>query len=176
MLELIRGQRDRVHGIKMSLLSVEAEEWLRSELPDGVRMFTGDDFNYPQLVRGDGTRHSHALLGAFDPLAAVAAAALARLDASDEDGFTALLEPTVPLARHLFGAPTYYYKTGVVFLAWVNGHQRAFRMLGGYESARTVVHLAEAFRLAADCGAIIDVDRASLRMSSFLDAAGVPQK
>jgi Protein of unknown function (DUF993). len=171
VLDLIEAHRDRVHGIKLSVLSAADEEWLRDRLPAGVRLFTGDDHDYVPLIRGG----SDALLGVFDPLAVVARRALERLDAGDLDGFTALLEPTVPLARHVFGPPTFDYKTGVVFLAWLAGHQAAFRMLGGMEAARSVPHLAEAFRLADACGALPDPDLAAHRMRLFLQVAGVPQ-
>ncbi|MEV5409862.1 DUF993 family protein [Thermopolyspora sp. NPDC052614] len=175
VLNLIETHRDRVHGIKLSVLSAPDEEWLRDRLPAGVRLFTGDDYNYVRLIRGSDGRGSDALLGVFDPLAVVARRAFERLDAGDEDGFTRLLEPTVPLARHVFGPPTFDYKTGVVFLAWLSGHQPGFRMLGGMEAARSVPHLAEAFRLADRCGAFPDPDLAAHRMRLFLQVAGVPQ-
>jgi hypothetical protein len=175
VLDVMRSHPERIHGIKLSVLSIEAEEWLRAQLPSGVHMFTGDDFHYPHLIRGTDGLGSDALLGAFDPLATVASAAFARLDAGDADGFSALLEPTVPLSRHVFGPPTFEYKTGVVFLAYLNGHQDSFRMLGGAESARSVLHLCEAFRLADQCGVLTNPDLAVQRLVLLLRSAGVDQ-
>lgn len=175
VLDLMRSHPERIHGIKLSVLSIDAEEWLRPQLPSGIHMFTGDDFHYPHLIRGIDGVGSDALLGAFDPLATVASAAFARLDDGDARGFSALLEPTVPLSRHLFGSPTSEYKTGVVLLAYLNGHQDSFRMLGGAESARSVLHLCETFRLADQCGALTDPDLAVERLVLLLRSAGVDQ-
>ena len=146
---------------------------MRRRLPKGVRMYTGDDFNYAELIRGDDQGYSHALLGIFDAIAPAASAALQELEAGDLDSYEAILAPTVPLSRHIFQAPTYYYKTGVVFLAYLNGHQSHFRMLAGHESARSVVHLAELFVLADRAGILSDPDRASERMRRVLAVAGI---
>jgi hypothetical protein len=172
---LIADHAPRVDGIKVSLLDTSLEVELRRRLPDGVRVYTGDDFNYPELIRGDGERASDALLGIFDPIAPVAAAALRALDGGDPDRYDALLAPTVPLARHMFSAPTAHYKVGVVFIAYLNGHQRHFRVLGGLEGARSIVHLAELFRLAEAAGALEDPERAASRFHPVLAAAGVEQ-
>src|SRR5690606_16875600 len=124
----------------------------RRRLPPGVRCYTGDDFHYPGLIAGDDHGFSHALLGVFDPLGPLAAEAVRRLDTGDTGGFHALLDPTVELARHLFQAPTRSYKTGVVFLAWLAGHQSHFTLLGGLQSARSLPHLARAYELADRLG------------------------
>jgi hypothetical protein len=168
-LAIIRDHADRIDGIKISLLDDAREIAFRERLPDGVRLYTGDDFNYPSLIRSG----SDALLGIFDAIAPAAAAALTRLDEGDADGFEAVLEPTLPLARHLFSAPTSAYKTGIVFLAWLAGHQDHFRMVGGMESARSIPHLAEAFVLADQAGLLPDRDLASARMRALLQVAGV---
>ncbi|MFJ9444697.1 dihydrodipicolinate synthase family protein [Kitasatospora sp. NPDC101235] len=173
VLALIREHRAGIDGIKVSLLDADREIALRRALPEGVRLYTGDDFNYPQLIRGDELGHSHALLGIFDPIATRAAAALHALDAGDLDRYDALLAPTLPLARHLFAAPTYHYKTGVVFLAWLAGHQSHFTMVGGAQSGRSVVHLVELFRLADAAGVLPDPELAAHRMRQFLAVAGV---
>jgi hypothetical protein len=168
-LDLVRTQADKVDGVKVSLLDADHEIALRAALPEGVRLYTGDDFNYPGLIESG----SHALLGIFDPIAPAAAAAMRALDRGDAAEFHRALDDTVPLSRHLFGAPTYYYKTGVVFLAWLNGHQPGFRMVGGLESARSITHLAEAFRLADQAGLLSDPDLAVQRMSALLAVQGV---
>ena len=162
-----------IAGVKVSVLDAEVETEFRRALPGGVACYTGDDFNYPELIAGDGEGHSEALLGIFDPIAPVAAAALARLDEGDATGFGTLLDPTVPLSREIFRAPTRHYKTGVVFLAYLNGHQRHFRMIAGQESARTITHLATLLRLADEAGALADPDLAVARMRPLLRAAGV---
>ncbi|MGW4694676.1 dihydrodipicolinate synthase family protein [Kitasatospora cineracea] len=171
VLELIRSHPGRIDGIKVSLLDAGREVALRRRLPDGVRLYTGDDFHYPELVRGDGLGHSHALLGVFDPIAATAAAALHALDAGDPARYDALFAPTLPLARHLFAAPTFHYKTGVVFLAWLAGHQEHFTMVAGAQSGRSVPHLVELFRLADAAGILPDPDLAADRMRRFLAVA-----
>ena len=148
VLTLIREHAARIDGIKISLLDENREIALRRRLPPGVKMFTGDDFNYARLIEGDGEHHSHALLGIFDPIAPAAAAALQALGGGDVAAFRAALEPTVPLSRKIFESPTQYYKAGVVFLAWLNGHQDHFAMVGGMQSARSALHYAEVFRLA----------------------------
>ncbi|WP_405015740.1 dihydrodipicolinate synthase family protein [Kitasatospora sp. NBC_00070] len=173
VLALIREHADRIDGIKVSLLDADHEIALRRALPEGVRLYTGDDFNYPQLIRGDELGHSHALLGIFDPIARVAAAALRALDAGDLDGYDRLLAPTLPLARHLFAAPTYHYKTGIVFLAWLAGHQGHFTMVAGAQSGRSVPHLIELSRLAEAAGILPDPDLAARRMARFRAVAGV---
>ncbi len=173
VLELIRSHPGRIDGIKVSLLDAGREIALRRELPSGVRMYTGDDFNYPELVRGDEVGHSDALLGVFDPIAEVAAAALQALDAGDVARYDALFGPTVPLARHLFAAPTFHYKTGIVFLAWLCGHQDHFTMVAGAQSGRSVSHLVELFRLADVAGVLGDPELAAGRMREFLALAGV---
>ena len=136
-------------------------------------MFTGDDFDYPTTIAGDGKRHSDALLGAFDLIAPAASAALLALDAGDAQRFTAILEPTVPLSRHVFGAPTFYYKTGIVFLAYLNGHQDHFRMVGGLESGRSAAHLASLFVLADKAGLLRDAELATHRIRQVMALAGV---
>jgi hypothetical protein len=162
-----------IAGVKVSVLDAEVEIEFRRALPDGVACYTGDDFNYPELIAGDARGHSEALLGIFDPIAPVAAAGLRRLDDGDRAGFHALLDPTVPLAREIFRAPTRHYKTGVVFLAYLNGHQDHFRMIAGQESARTITHLAALLRLADEAGVLADPDLAEARMRPLLQVAGV---
>jgi hypothetical protein len=162
-----------IDGVKVSVLDAAVEAEFRRVLPAGVACYTGDDFNYPELIAGDGRHHSDALLGIFDPIAPVASAALARLDASDVAGFRELLDPTVRLSREIFRAPTRHYKVGVVFLAYLAGHQAHFRMVGGLESARSIVHLAEVLRLADSAGVLPDPDLAVARMRPLLAAAGV---
>lgn len=171
VLRIIERHKDKVEGIKISLLDAAYEVELRRRLPDGVIMFTGDDFNYAELIAGDGERHSHALLGIFDAVAPVANAALAKLGQGDEAGFHALLGPTVPLSRKIFEAPTQYYKAGVVFMAWLNGHQDHFTMVGGMQSARSIVHYADIFRLADKAGLLAKPELAISRMKVLLDVA-----
>jgi hypothetical protein len=146
---------------------------MRRRLPQSVRMYTGDDFNYPELILGDDQGYSDALLGIFDAIAPAASAALQALDADDPAGYQAILAPTVPLSRHIFQAPTFYYKTGVVFLAYLNGHQNHFRMVGGQESARSAVHLARLFVLADEAGVLRDGELAVARMRHVLALAGI---
>lgn len=172
-LHIIGDHADKVDGIKLSLLDHAREITMRRRLPPGVKMYTGDDFNYAELIRGDDQGFSHALLGIFDPIAPAAAAAFQALDAGDTERFDAILAPTVPLSRHIFQPPTFYYKTGVVFLAYLNGHQNHFRMVGGQESARSVVHLAQLFVLADQAGLLMDYERAAARMRPVLALAGV---
>ncbi len=169
VIDIIEANAPKVDGIKISLLDADKEIALRERLPEGVRMYTGDDFNYPDLIRSG----SDALLGIFDAIAPAAAAAMHALDEGDLDRYDALLAPTVPLSRHIFAAPTPYYKTGVVFLAYLNGHQEHFRMVGGLESGRSVRHLAELFVLADQAGLLREPDLASARMQLVLDLAGV---
>jgi hypothetical protein len=172
-LMIIQSNTDRIDGIKVSLLDKDLEIEFRSRLPAGVRLYTGDDFNYTELIRGDDRGFSDALLGIFDPIAPVAATALHALDDGDAAAFESILGPTVRLSRTIFEAPTHFYKTGVVFLAWLAGHQAHFRMVGGLESARSVVHLAELFRLADSTGLLPDRERAVARMRLVLQTAGV---
>jgi len=172
-LDILASHAGKVDGVKVSLLDKEREIALRRRLPSGVRMYTGDDFNYPELILGDEEGASDALLGIFDAIAPAASAALAALDRGDRREFTAIFEPTVPLARHIFRAPTRFYKTGVVFLAFLNGHQAHFRMIGGQESARSIAHLAEIFRLADRAGLLDDPELATARMRLVLSLAGV---
>ena len=167
-LEVIASHADRVDGVKISLLDRDKEVVMRRRLPAGCRMYTGDDFNYPELIAGDAAGYSDALLGVFDAIAPAASAALGRLAEGDAAGFHGILADTVPLSRHMFQAPTRFYKTGVVFAAWLNGHQERFRMIGGQESARDVLHLVELFRLADRAGLLRDPDLAADRMERFL--------
>ncbi len=175
VLDLIAEHTDRVEGLKLSLLDQAREIALRRRLPSGVRMFTGDDFDYPTTIAGDGEHASDALLGAFDALAPAAAAALAALDSGSTDRFKGILEPTLPLARHLFSPPTQYYKTGIVFLAYLNGFQGAFRMLGGLETARSAEHLGQVLVLADGAGLLEDSDLAAARARHHFAAAGLDQ-
>jgi hypothetical protein len=171
---LIRDNADRVDGIKVSLLDAKWELELRRRLPAGVKMYTGDDFNYAELMAGDAQGHSHGLLGIFDPIAPVAAVALGELAAGNVARFRELLDPTVALSREIFRAPTRHYKAGVVFLAWLNGHQRHFSMAAGLQSARGAVHYARVFELADQCGALTDPDLACRRMQAWLSvSAGI---
>jgi len=173
VLDIIGRHRTRIDGIKISLLDADKEIALRRRLPAGVRMYTGDDFNYAELIAGDGVDHSHGLLGIFDPIAPAAAAALARLGAGDRAGYDAILAPTVPLSRKIFEAPTQYYKAGVVFLAWLNGFQDHFIMLGAMQSARAIGHHAEVFRLADRAALFSDPERAARRMKALLATYGI---
>ena len=169
VLALIKEHTDRIDGIKVSLLDADRETALRAALPAGVRLYTGDDFHYPELIRSG----SDALLGVFDPIAVPAAAALRALDSGDTESYEALLAPTVPLARHLFAAPTFHYKTGIVFLAWLAGHQDHFGMVAGAQSGRSAVHLLELHRLALAAGILPDEDLAAARLRQYCDLMGV---
>jgi hypothetical protein len=172
LLTLIGEHATRIDGVKISLLDAEREIAFRNRLPSGVRLYTGDDFNYPELIRGDADGHSDALLGVFDPIAPAAAAALRALDDGDTASYEEIFAPTVPLARHLFEPPTFYYKTGVVFLAWLTGQQRHFRMVGGLENARSVPHMVRLFQLADAAGLFPDPGLAARRMSAWLTVQG----
>ncbi|MGI8722067.1 MAG: dihydrodipicolinate synthase family protein [Geodermatophilaceae bacterium] len=172
-VQIIDKHQPAVDGVKVSLLDRDREVALRRRLPDGVRCYTGDDFNYPALIRGDAAGHSNALLGVFDPIAPAAALALTALDAGDLEGYEKAFAPTVPLSRHLFAEPTYYYKTGIVFLAWLAGHQSHFTMVSGLQSARSLPHLAQLFVLADEAGLFPDPDQAASRMRALLDVAGI---
>ncbi|MEU3306176.1 dihydrodipicolinate synthase family protein [Nocardiopsis sp. NPDC055551] len=171
--ELITDHAASVEGIKVSLLDADLEVRLRRLLPEGVRLYTGDDFHYPELIQGDDHGHSDALLGVFAAIAPVAGRALAALDEGDTARYRELMDATVPLARHLFSAPTFYYKTGITFLAWLNGHQKGFHMVGGLHSARSLPHLAQILRLADRAGALSDPDLAMERMGRLLRVSGV---
>ncbi|MFC9477582.1 dihydrodipicolinate synthase family protein [Streptomyces griseus] len=171
-LKVIAEHPDKVDGIKISLLDAAREIDVRRRLPGGVRCYTGDDFNYPELIAGDERGFSHALLGIFDPLGPLAAHAVRVLDTGDVDGFRALLDPTVELSRHLFKRPTRFYKTGVVFLAWLAGHQDHFTMVGGLQSARSLPHLAKAYELADRLGLFPDPELAEHRMRALLAVHG----
>ena len=173
VVALIERHAAKVEGIKISLLDAEKEVALRRRLPEGVMMFTGDDFNYAELIAGDANGHSHALLGIFDPIAPAAAAALTLLGEGDTAAFHTILGPTVPLSRAIFEAPTQYYKAGVVFLAWLNGFQDHFAMIGGMQSARGIAHYAEVFRLAAEAGLLADADKAASRMRGLCAVHGI---
>jgi hypothetical protein len=168
-LAILHEHAAKVDGIKISLLDQQREIAMRARLPRGVRMYTGDDFDYPTTIRGG----SDALLGIFDVIAPAAAAALRALDAGDLERYEAILAPTLPLSRHVFKAPTRFYKTGVVFAAYLNGHQSHFHLVGGLESARSVVHLAELFVLADRAGILRDPDLAADRMRRVLALAGI---
>ena len=172
-LAILHDHAAKIDGIKLSLLDRGRELDLRRRLPPGVRMYTGDDFHFDELILGDGERHSDALLGIFDAIAPAASAAVQALDADEVAAYRAALGPTLPLARHVFGAPTYHYKTGIVFLAYLNGHQDHFRMLGGLESSRSATHLAEVFVLADRAGLLADPEAATERMRAFLRLAGI---
>ncbi|MBD9498539.1 MULTISPECIES: dihydrodipicolinate synthase family protein [unclassified Ensifer] len=171
-LAVINADAAKVDGIKISLLDKEKEIVMRRRLPAGVKMYTGDDFNYPELIEGDSEGFSHALLGIFDPLAPAAAYAVERLGEGDRAGFRATLDPTVPLARLIFRAPTQYYKTGVVFLAWLNGFQDHFVMLNGAQAMRPLPYFVELFRLADQCGLLRDPALAVDRMKKLLALYG----
>ncbi|OKI05354.1 dihydrodipicolinate synthase family protein [Streptomyces sp. CB02923] len=171
-LQIIAEHPDKVDGVKVSLLDADREVQLRRCLPAGVRCYTGDDFHYPELIAGDAYGFSDALLGIFDPLAPLAADAVRLLDSGDTAGFRKLLDPTVALSRHLFQTPTRYYKTGVVLLAWLAGHQSHFTMVGGLQSARSLPHLERAYELAGRLGLFPDPDLAAFRMRQLVSVYG----
>ncbi len=172
-LAVIHAHAEKVDGVKISLLDDRKEIAMRRRLPRGVRMYTGDDFNYAELIAGDEHGHSDALLGIFDPIAPAVGGALAALSRNDLSTFHDILAPTVPLSRHIFRAPTRFYKTGVVFMAWLNGHQDHFVMVGGQQSTRSIQHFSELFRLADRAGLLRDPDMAVARMRSLLALHGV---
>jgi hypothetical protein len=173
MLAVISANAASVDGIKVSVLDKDLEVWLRRRLPAGVRLYTGDDFHYPELIKGDDEGHSDALLGIFAAIAGVAGDALRCLDENRDDEYDVLMEPTVALSRRLFEAPTYHYKAGIAFLAWLSGHQPAFSMVAGLQSARSIPHLAEVFRLADRAGVLPDPELAVERFRHLLAVAGV---
>ncbi|MFF4318079.1 dihydrodipicolinate synthase family protein [Streptomyces sp. NPDC001568] len=172
-LKIVHECPEKVDGVKVSLLDAEREVEIRRRLPAGVRCYTGDDYHYPELIAGDGRLASDALLGIFDPLAPIAARAAIALDEGDSVRFRELLDPTVALARHLFARPTRYYKTGVVLLAWLAGHQDHFTMVAGLHAARSLPHLATAYELADRLGLFPDPGLAEARMRGLLQVYGV---
>ena len=172
-VDVLNRNASRIDGVKISLLDKDREIAMRRRLAPGIRMYTGDDFNFAELIAGDAQGYSDALLGIFDSIAPAAAAALDALGAGDLARFHRILAPTVPLSRHIFRAPTRFYKTGVVFMAWLNGHQDHFVMVGGQQSTRNILHFADIFRLADQAGLITDPERACSRMSSLLAVHGI---
>ncbi len=172
-LDVLSRNSSKVDGIKISLLDKDKEISMRRKLPKGVRMYSGDDFNFAELIEGDAQGYSDALLGIFDSIAPAASQALSFLSNQDKAGYHEVLAPTVPLSRHIFKAPTRYYKTGVVFMAWLNGHQEHFVMVGGQQSARNVLHFAELFRLADAAGLLSDPELACKRMQQLLALNGI---
>lgn len=175
VMGIINDNADKIDGIKISLLETEYEFALRKRLPTGVKMFTGDDFNYPELIEGDGEHYSHGLLGIFDPIAPVAAKALEALALGNNEQYRALMQPTIPLSRKIFESPTQFYKAGVVFIAWLNGYQDHFSMAGGMQSNRSISHYAEVFRLADRAGVLKDPQLAAQRMQQLLAVYGITQ-
>lgn len=172
-IDVIASYPAKVDGVKISLLDKDKEIAMRRRLPQGVRMFTGDDFNYAELIAGDAQGYSDALLGIFDAIAPAASAALGAFTRGDVAAFHEILSPTVPLSRHIFKAPTRFYKTGVVFMAYLNGLQNHFTMIGGQESTRSTLHLAELFRLADAAGLLSDPELAAQRMRLVMAVRGV---
>lgn len=171
--DLIARNGANIDGIKISLLDQAHEEGFRARLSEGVRLYTGDDFNYAPLIEGDGTHHSHALLGIFAAIAPAASQALEALAKNDTATYHLLLAPTVPLSREIFKAPTQYYKAGIAFLAWLNGAQSHFIMPGGFQSSRDISHLAEVFRLADQARLLTDPDQAVRKMGNLLALHGI---
>jgi len=172
-LKVIAGKAEKVNGIKVSLLDSEKEIAMRNKLPAGVRMYTGDDFNFPELIAGDDTGYSDALLGIFDAIAPAASAALGAMGRQDMEEYNNILSPTLPLSRHIFQAPTQFYKTGIVFLAYLNRHQDHFLVIGGQEGARSTLHLAILFRLADKAGLFRDPEISARRMEYVMAVHGV---
>jgi len=172
-LDLIKNNADKVDGVKVSLLDAEHETKLRAQLPSGVRLYTGDDFNYPELIDGDGSCYSDALLGIFAAIYPAASTALQAYDSGHSAKARAILDSTEALGRHIFAAPTFYYKCGVAFLSWLNGSQPGFQMVGGLHSGRSMSHLVRLFELADQAGLLTDPDLAAQRITTFLAGAGV---
>ncbi|WP_084781772.1 dihydrodipicolinate synthase family protein [Bacillus niameyensis] len=172
-LRIIENNADKIDGIKISLLDAQKEIAMRRKLPEGVRMYTGDDFNYAELIQGDEYGYSDALLGIFDAIAPAASTALHALDKGNFEKYHSILEKTVPLSRHIFQAPTYSYKTGIVFMAYLNGHQSHFRMIGGAEGSRSLIHLSELFVLADEAGLLVDPELAAKRMKLVTELSGI---
>lgn len=175
VLSIIAENRSRIDGIKLSLLDQAREETIRRRLPTGVRLYTGDDFNYTALIRGDGEYHSHALLGAFAAIAPAATRALEALARADDEAYCTLFEPTVPLSRELFKPPTRFYKAGIAFLAWLNGVQDHFIMPMGFQASREITHYAEVYRLADTARMLCKPDLAEARMATLLSLYGIHQ-
>jgi hypothetical protein len=173
LLKLIHEHADKIQGVKLSVLDAELERLLRAELPPGVSLFTGDDYNYVDLICGEDGRHSDALLGAFSLFPALAADALRNLDIGDVSAYRAGLEPTLPLSRLVFSTPTSFYKVGVVWLAYLSGRQTHFRMLDGVESGRTAIHLVKVFELADALGLFPDPELTAYRLRSYLAVHGL---
>ncbi len=173
VLAIINANKEKIDGIKISLLEQKREEAFRARLPQGVRLYTGDDFNYPSLIKGDGAHFSHALLGIFGAIAPAASQALEALAKGDTKTYHQLLVPTVALSREIFKAPTQYYKAGIAFLAWLNGTQQHFIMPAGLQSSREIVHYAQVFRLADQARLLLNPDLAEQRMNLLLQLAGI---
>ncbi|PRB70072.1 dihydrodipicolinate synthase family protein [Arthrobacter sp. MYb213] len=172
-IELLEAHASKIDGVKVSLLDAEHEKYLRSRLPNGVRLYTGDDFNYPELIHGDGTEHSDALLGIFAAIYPAASTALQAFDAGQELRGREILDSTRELGLHIFSAPTFYYKTGIAFLSWLNGHQTGFQMVGGLQAGRSVLHLVRTFVLADKAGLLLKPELAARRMSQLLEINGI---
>ena len=172
-LDMLASNAAKVDGVKVSLLDAKKEIAMRNKLPDGVRMYTGDDFNFPELIAGDADGYSDALLGIFDAIAPAASAALAAMAEDDMESYHDILAPTLTLSRHIFKNPTRFYKTGVVFLSYLNGHQDHFLVVGGQEGTRSTLHLAELFRLADKAGLLRNPDRAVKRMQNVMAVRGI---
>ncbi|WP_424975179.1 dihydrodipicolinate synthase family protein [Dinoroseobacter sp. S124A] len=173
VLDLIAENPGQVDGIKISLLDQAHEEAFRARLPEGVRLYTGDDFNYADLIAGDGAHYSHALLGIFAAIAPAASQALEALAEGDTDRYHALFAPTVHLSREIFRAPTRFYKAGIAFLAWLNGSQSHFIMPAGFQSSRDITHYAQVFRLADQADLLLQPDMAEARMKALLATHGI---
>jgi hypothetical protein len=173
VLRIMGDNADRVRGIKMSLLNAQSEIDVRRELPEGATLFTGDDFNYVSLIEGDEFGHSDALLGAFAAVAPSASAAISALDEGNVERYREILAPTEALSRQIFAAPTQYYKTGVAFMSWLNGHQKSFSMVGGLHSGRSLVHLSEIVRLANVANALEQPELALERWHGMLAGNGI---
>ena len=168
-LDIIFENREKIDGIKISLLDANREKQMRKKLPSEIKMYTGDDFNYPELIAGDGENYSHALLGIFDAIAPLTSFALQELAQGNEENYFRVLNPTINLSRHIFQNPTRFYKTGIVFMAYLNGHQDHFQMVGGQQSFRSIIHFCTLFKLADQARALRNPDLAIQRMLSFLD-------
>jgi hypothetical protein len=172
---ILEKYSDKIDGVKVSLLDAEHEKQLRAALPSGIRLYTGDDFNYPELIDGDGELHSDALLGIFAAIYPAASAALQAFDASDSARGRAILDSTRELGLHIFSAPTIYYKTGIAFLSWLNGHQSGFQMVGGLQAGRSLPHLVRTFVLADTAGLLLKPEMAAERMEQLLAVYGVKE-